>query len=128
MTKEVEGVNRFQLSHNDGNSLYFLTSKTVKDKDEWASMRSSHSAPKYGHGERKTNPLYQLDLQHFKQKLLLDDDKVVWEFEVNSDESKIARITTDDNELVRLEGWSDIEISRHSNGNEFHTCRHTMAR
>ncbi|WP_065188390.1 S9 family peptidase [Shewanella woodyi] len=109
MTKEVEGVNRFQLSH-DGNSLYFLTSKTVKDKDEWASMRSSHSAPKYGHGERKTNPLYQLDLQHFKQKLLLDDDKVVWEFKVNSDESKIARITTDDNELVRLEGWSDIEI------------------
>ena len=109
MTKEIDGVNGFQLSH-DGSSLYFLATKTVKDKDEWASMRASHSAPKYGHGERKTNPLYQLDLQHFKQELLLDDDKVVWEFKVNNDGSKIARITTDDNELVRLEGWSDIEV------------------
>ncbi|MCL1059709.1 S9 family peptidase [Shewanella gelidimarina] len=109
MTKEVEGVSGFQLSH-DGKSVYFLATKTVKDKDDWASMRADHSAPKYGHGERKTNPLYQLDLQHFKQQLLIDDDKVVWEFEVNEDGSKIARITTDDNELVRLEGWSDVEI------------------
>ncbi|MCL1095813.1 S9 family peptidase [Shewanella kaireitica] len=109
MTKEKDGVSSFELSH-DGKSLYFLANKTVKDTDEWASMRASHSAPKYGHGERKTNPLYQLDLEHFKQQLLLDDDKVVWEFKVNNDGSKIARITTSDNELVFLEGWSDVEV------------------
>lgn len=109
VTKEVEGVSSFSLSP-DGNTLYFLGSKTVKDKDEWASMRAGHSAPKYAHGERKTNPLYKLDLQHFKQQLILDDDKVVWNFSVSDDGSKIARITTSDNELVNLEGWSDIEI------------------
>ncbi|MDB0034714.1 S9 family peptidase [bacterium] len=109
MTQAIDGVNSFQLS-SDGKSLYFLTTKTIQDEDKWASMRATHSTPKYGHGERKTNPLYRLDLQHFKQQLLLDDDKVVWEFKVNNDGSKIARITTDDNELVRLEGWSDIEI------------------
>ena len=109
MTKEVEGVNAFSIS-NDGNNLYFLATKTVKDKDLWAGMRASHDAPKYGHGERKTNPIYKLDLQHFKQELLLDDDKVVWQFNVSDDESKIARITTADNELVYLEGWSSIEV------------------
>lgn len=109
VTKEVEGVSSFSLSP-DGNTLYFLGSKTVKDKDEWASMRADHSAPKYAHGERKTNPLYKLDLQHFKQQLILDDDKVVWNFSVSDDGSKVARITTSDNELVNLEGWSDIEI------------------
>ncbi|RTR37217.1 S9 family peptidase [Shewanella canadensis] len=109
VTKEVEGVSSFSLSP-DGNTLYFLGSKTVKDKDEWASMRADHSAPKYAHGERKTNPLYKLDLQHFKQQLILDDDKVVWNFSVSGDGSKVARITTSDNELVNLEGWSDIEI------------------
>ncbi|MGS0691697.1 prolyl oligopeptidase family serine peptidase [Shewanella sp. 30m-9] len=109
MTKEAEGVTGFELSH-DGKNLYFLTTKTTTDKDPWASMRADHSAPKYGHGEQKTNPLYQLDLEHFKQKLLLDDDKVVWEFKVSQDGSKIARITTTDNELVFLEGWSDVEI------------------
>ncbi|MGS0730494.1 S9 family peptidase, partial [Shewanella sp. 0m-11] len=36
--------------------------------------------------------------------------KVVWEFKVSQDGSKIARITTTDNELVFLEGWSDVEI------------------
>lgn len=109
VTKEVEGVSSFSLSA-DGNTLYFLGSKTVKDKDEWAAMRAGHSAPKYAHGERKTNPLYKLDLQHFKQQLILDDDKVVWNFSVSDDGSKVARITTTDNELVNLEGWSDIEI------------------
>ncbi|MCG9730414.1 S9 family peptidase [Shewanella sp. Isolate13] len=109
MTKEAEGVAGFELSH-DGKSLYFLATKTTTDEDQWASMRASHSAPKYGHGEQKTNPLYQLDLEHFKQKLLLDDDKVVWEFKVSQDGSKIARITTTDNELVFLEGWSDVEV------------------
>ncbi|MGS0675606.1 prolyl oligopeptidase family serine peptidase [Shewanella sp. 125m-1] len=109
MTKEAEGVTGFELSH-DGKSLYFLTTKTTTDKDQWAAMRADHSAPKYGHGEQKTNPLYQLDLEHFKQTLLLDDDKVVWEFKVSQDGSKIARITTTDNELVFLEGWSDVEI------------------
>ena len=109
MTKEVEGVSAFSVS-SDGHSLYFLTSKTVKDEDLWAGMRASHDKPEYAHGERKTNPLYKLDLQHFKQQLLLDDDKVVWQFSVNNDGSKIARITTSDNELVNLEGWSNIEV------------------
>ncbi|QYJ86417.1 S9 family peptidase [Shewanella mesophila] len=109
VTKEVEGVNAFQLGV-DGNTLYFLGNKTKTDKDLWAGMRASHSTPKYGHGKVTTNPLYKLDLAHYQQSLLLDDDKVVWEFNVNADASQIARITTTDNELVNLEGWSDIEV------------------
>lgn len=109
VTKEVEGVNAFQLGDN-GNTLYFLGNKTKTDKDIWADMRVSHGTPKYGHGKVTTNPLYKLDLDHYQQTLVLDDGKVVWEFNVNADASQIARITTPDNELVNLEGWSDIEV------------------
>lgn len=109
ITKEKQGVNAFELSQN-GKSLYFLGNKTSTDTDTWASLRASHQAPEYAHGERNTNPLYKLDLVSYKQQKLLDDDKVVWHFDVNNDESKIARITTQDNELVYLEGWSDVEV------------------
>ncbi len=109
MTKESEGVSAFQLS-GDGANLFFLTNKKTIEKDIWADMRANHSAPNYGHGEVTTNPLYKLDLNHYQQSLVLDDDKVVWEFNVNFDGSQIARITTSDNELVYLEGWSDIEV------------------
>lgn len=109
MTREKDGVNAFELS-KDGAVLYFLANKETKDKDTWAGMRASHSAPQYGHGKRDTNPLYRLDLQNFRQELLLDDDKVVWDFSVSPDGKQIARITTDDNELVYLEGWSRVEV------------------
>ncbi|MCG9695389.1 S9 family peptidase [Shewanella sp. Isolate11] len=109
ITKESEGVKSFQLA-SDGNNLYFLSNKATTDKDIWADMRAKHNTPKYAHGKVTTNPLYKIDLQHYQQSLILDDDKVVWEFSVNADASQIARITTSDNELVNLEGWSNIEV------------------
>ncbi|MEZ9142581.1 prolyl oligopeptidase family serine peptidase [Shewanella sp. 10N.286.52.E4] len=109
LTKEVKGVNAFQISQ-DGKNLYFIGNKTVEETDQWSAMRNSHSAPEYGHGSHDSNPLHVLDLEHYKQKTLIDDGKVVWQFSVNQDQSKIARITTEDNELVKLEGWSDIDI------------------
>ncbi len=109
VTKEKEGVKAFDLS-KDGTSLYFLGNKTTTDTDKWASLRASHSAPEYAHGKRTTNPLYQLSLDSYKKQLILDDDKVVWHFDVSDNGNKLARITTNDNELVYLEGWSDVEI------------------
>ncbi len=109
LTKETEGVNAFQLSR-DGKNLYFTGNKTTEETDVWSEMRSRHDAPQYGHGEHQSNPLYVLDLEHYKQQTLIDDDKVVWQFSVNNAQTKIARITTEDNELVKLEGWSDIDI------------------
>ncbi|WP_371931163.1 prolyl oligopeptidase family serine peptidase [Shewanella sp. ULN5] len=109
ITAEDLGVNAFQLSA-DSKSLYFLGNKQSVDTDIWADMRASHATPQYAHGKRDTNPLKVLSLSSFKQRTLIDDDKVVWEFNVNGSGSKIARITTSDNELIFLEGWSDIEV------------------
>lgn len=109
ITKVPEGVNAFQLSQN-GDSLYLLSTKEVYDEDTWASLRASHTSANYGHGKRQTNPLYRLDLTHFTQQLVIDDDKVVWQFKVSDDENHIARITTQDNELIFLEGRSSIEV------------------
>jgi dipeptidyl aminopeptidase/acylaminoacyl peptidase len=109
ITKSITGINAFELNKS-GDSIYFSTNKEVTDKDHFASLRADHNKVNYAQGKKTTNPIYRLNLQHFSQELLLDDDKVVWQFSVNDNETKIARITTTDNELIFLEGRSNIEV------------------
>ena len=115
LTHETDGVKAFQVS-DDGKSLYYLGYRTSTDKDPWAKLRGQHQTVQYAHGERDVNPLYQLDLAHYRSTLLLDDDQVVWQFSVNHDGSRIARITTHDNEQINLEGWSHVEIFQPQTG------------
>ena len=109
VTNAAKGVKQFQLSH-DGMSLYYTTTKEHKDSGIWAGMREKHSSPDYGHGAQMVNPLLRLDLNQWRTSNIIDDNKVVWDFEVSNDGSKLARITTTDNELIHLEGWSDVEV------------------
>ncbi|MBY6108477.1 S9 family peptidase [Ferrimonas balearica] len=109
VTREKEGVSQFALGPQ-GQALWFTGNKTHRDSDPFAALRSTHSAPQYGHGEVTVNPLYRLDLASYRTELVLDDNKVVWGFDISPDGNRIARVITDDNELVHLEGWSDIAI------------------
>jgi dipeptidyl aminopeptidase/acylaminoacyl peptidase len=109
VTQAPKGVKQFQLTA-DGSQLYFTTTKEQIDKDVWAELRKTHSSPKYGHGKVNVNPMMKLDLKHWRTNLVLDDNKVVWDFKLSNDKAQLARITTSDNELVHLEGWSNIEV------------------
>lgn len=109
ITRTVTGVNAFELNRS-GDNIYYSTTKEITDKDQFAALRAEHGKVNYAHGKKTTHPIYRLNLQHFNQELLLDDDKVVWQFSVNDNETKIARITTTDNELIFLEGRSHIEV------------------
>ena len=109
VTKALRGIKQFQLSA-DNQSIYYSTYREQKDDDLWSTMRATHNAPKYGHGKQKVNPIIKLDLNQWRATQILDDNKVVWDFSVSDDNNKLARITTLDNELIHLEGWSEIEV------------------
>ncbi len=109
LTREKEGVSQFALGPK-GQALWYTGNKEHRNDDTFAAMRQAHSAPQYGHGTVTVNPLYRLDLNSYRSELVLDDNKVVWAFDVSPDGNRIARVITDDNELVHLEGWSDIAL------------------
>ncbi|MBY6187465.1 S9 family peptidase [Marinobacter hydrocarbonoclasticus] len=109
VTREKEGVSQFALGPN-GLALWYTGNKEYRNEDPFAALRSAHGAPEYGHGTVTVNPLYRLDLSSYRTELVLDDNKVVWGFDISPDGNRIARVITDDNELVHLEGWSDISV------------------
>ncbi|QIZ78092.1 S9 family peptidase [Ferrimonas lipolytica] len=107
ITSVKAGISKFQLQ---GDSLWFLSEREHKESGPFATLRANHDKPQYGHGTVSVNPLYRLDLNNYRTELVLDDDKVVWDFDVSRDGKRIARVTTLDNELVHLEGWSEVEV------------------
>ncbi|USD37391.1 S9 family peptidase [Ferrimonas sp. SCSIO 43195] len=107
LTREEQGVKHFELGQD---SLWFSTSRSHTEQDAFTAQRSANKGPNYGHGSVDVNPIYSLNLQNFRTELLLDDDKVVWDFDVSPDGKRLARVTTTDNELIFLEGWSHVEV------------------
>ncbi|TKB51101.1 S9 family peptidase [Ferrimonas sediminicola] len=107
LTREVNGVRHFELA--DG-QLWFTGIRDHTEQDAFTQHRSANKGPDYGHGTVKVNPLYRLDLQNFRKTLVIDDNKVVWDFDVSADGTRLARVTTTDNELIFLEGWSSVEV------------------
>ncbi|GAA4889785.1 S9 family peptidase [Ferrimonas pelagia] len=109
LTREGEGIKAFQLSAN-GQALWYTGINTHHSDDPFAALRKRHDKPEYGHGQVKTNPLYRLDLATYRRETIIDDDQVVWAFDISPDDQRIARIITAENGLVQLEGWSDVAI------------------
>ncbi|MBY5993321.1 alpha/beta hydrolase family protein [Ferrimonas balearica] len=109
LTRSPEGISQFTLGPQ-GQALWYTSNKEHKSDDPFAGLRSTHDAPQYGHGTVTVNPLYRLDLASYRSELVLDDNKVVWGFDISPDGNRIARVITDDNELVHLEGWSDVHV------------------
>ncbi|WP_298442968.1 S9 family peptidase [uncultured Ferrimonas sp.] len=107
ITAVPAGISQFQLQQDH---IWYLSKRDHNSEDAFASLRASHSKPNYGHGTVSVNPLYKLDLHNYRTELVLDDNKVVWDFDVSPDGKRVARVTTLDNELVHLEGWSNVEV------------------
>lgn len=114
VTREVEGVKSFELGNKQ---LWFAGNRQHTEQDAFTKHRSANAGPNYGHGKVKVNPIYKLDLNSFRKELVIDDDKVVWGFDVSPDGKRLARITTTDNELIFYEGWSHVEVLDIASGN-----------
>lgn len=108
VTRMEDGIDQFELSH-DGLNLYYTTSKD-SNTDPWKSLQDRFSDLEYGYGTRTVSELWKLDLASWRTEKLYDGDKFIHEFAVTPDGTGVAMITTADNQLISLEGWSEVTV------------------
>ena len=108
VTRVKEGIGRAELSA-DGRALYYTVVADGTD-DEWKDLRTRHKDIEYGHGVTKFTQVWRLDLESWRAEKLIDEKRVVTALRVSPDQARIAMVTTPDDEILHLEGWSRIDV------------------
>ncbi|MCA9295785.1 MAG: S9 family peptidase, partial [Phycisphaerales bacterium] len=109
VTRADKGVVSYELSA-DGDTVYFAVGKESVEKDAWKAMRESYKDLTYGHGVVEFSQIRALDLESWRERTLIDKQRVIAEFAVSPDEQHIAMITTPTEELISMEGWSSVDV------------------
>ena len=108
VTRVADGIGLFDLSKN-GTTLYYTATDEVVD-EEWKDLREKYADLEYGHGVTDFSQVWKLDLDSWRAQKLVDEKRVIGAFAVSPDESRIAMITTPDEETITNEGWSRVDI------------------
>ncbi len=109
VTRIEDGIEAFELSAS-GTALYYTTAVDHTEENRWGEIKKSHADLTYGHGVVELSKLHKLDLTSWRTTELIDSPRVIQEFSVSPDGSRIAMLTTPDRELITNEGWSWVEI------------------
>lgn len=109
ITEAPEGVRSWKLS-GDRHSLWYVQGRERADEDVWAPVRGANPDLLYGHGTGTLSELWRLDLRTWRTRKVLDDSRVIGSFDPSPDGSRVAMITTPDEELIFNEGWSRVDI------------------
>jgi len=108
VTRTPDGVGRFVLSPA-GDAVYFTVADEIQD-EEWRDLRGEYPDLEYGHGVRRLDAVRKLDLLTWREEEVLAADRVIWDMALSPDGTRLALITTTDNELIFREGWSRVEV------------------
>ncbi len=108
VTRVTGGVGSFILA-NSGRFLYYTTKEETGD-EEWADLRGQYPDLEYGHGVKNLTIIHRLDLANWRTKIVYPASRVVWDMALSPDGSRLAMITTSDNELIFREGWSRVDV------------------
>ena len=108
VTRVEEGVVLFDLT-SDGSALYY-TVKSKETDDGWKELREAHESLEYGHGVTEFSELWRLDLRDWRARKLVDEKRVIQGLRVAPGQGRIAMITTPDEELIHVEGWSRVDV------------------
>ncbi len=108
VTRIEGGIRGYDLAA-DGTALYYTVSKETFDDDAFKATRKEYKHLEYGHGVVEYSQLWKLDLSSWRAAKLIEEDRVIQEFKVSPDESRIAMRTTPDDNLITNEGWSRID-------------------
>ena len=109
VTRIKDGVGGFELAR-DGKHLLYTKSHKHVDDDPWKALREQYSDLEYGHGVTDFHQVWELDLEGWTEKKLVDDQRVIQSMALAPDGSKLAMITTPDDQLVSHEGWSRLDV------------------
>ena len=109
VTRVTDGVQSYAISA-DGRALYYVAGKKHVDADAWKSLRERFADVEYGHGVVTFGVLWTLDLETWRSRKLVDEDRVIGAFAVSADGRRVAMITTPTEELITNEGWSHVDV------------------
>ncbi len=109
VTRVEGGVEAFELARS-GRTLYYTVPREHFDEDEWKSLRKENKGLEFGHGVVELSDLRRLDLTTWRDETVLESSRVIQEFAVSPDESRIAMLTTPDRNLITNEGWSRVDV------------------
>ncbi|MCK4342471.1 MAG: S9 family peptidase [Phycisphaerae bacterium] len=108
ITRVKDGINGYQLS-KDGRTIYY-TKEGEEAEREWEKLRGKYSEIKYGHGPVNYTEIWKLNLESWREEKVAAPERVITEFNVSDDESRIAMITTPDGRLITKEGQSRLDV------------------
>lgn len=108
VTRVEAGVDAFEIA-KDGRNVYYTVSKDAHE-DPWKPLQEKFDDADYGHGKRKVSELWKLDLLTWRTERLLDPSRYIHEFAISPDGRQAALITTEDDELISLEGFSQVDV------------------
>jgi len=108
ITRVKGGITAYQLAQ-DGRSLYY-TKDGEEAEQEWKTLRKKYSDIKFGDGAVKYTEIWKLNLENWREEKVVAPLRVITEFHVAPDESRIAMITTPDDRLITKEGQSRVDI------------------
>ena len=108
VTRLPDGVQDFRLSA-DGRAMYYVVGDEQVD-DEWKDLHGKYKDLELGHGVVEYSQVWKLDLQSWRAEKLIDDKRVIREFVVCDDQTRIAMITTPTAELISNEGRSRVDV------------------
>ena len=108
VTRFKDGVDDYALSR-DGRTLYYVKS-SEEVEDPWKEMKEKYDDLEYGKGVMNYSELWALDLVTWRTEKLIDENRVIGEFNISPDGKRIAMITTPTEELITNEGLSRIDV------------------
>jgi len=108
VTRHTGGVSDFELSP-DALSLYYSVTEEETSGD-WQDLRNKYKDLEYGHGVIDLNALRRLDLRTWRDEEVFPARRVFNDMALSPDGTRLALITTEDNELIFREGWSRVDI------------------
>ncbi len=108
VTRVKDGITRFDLSQDGGTLYYSIAEKEVDEA--WKELRSKYDELKYGHGVNKLSKVWKLNLENWRAKEIVDDNRVIVTMAVSPDQAHIAMVTRPDEKLVSNEGWSRVDV------------------
>jgi dipeptidyl aminopeptidase/acylaminoacyl peptidase len=108
VTRAEEGVGRFCLARN-GRELYYTVGREHRD-EAWQQLKQDHDWLEYGHGVTEWDAVRRLDVATWRDQEVLAPRSVIHDLALSPDGRRLAMITTEDTELIFMEGWSQVDV------------------
>ncbi len=108
VTRARQGVSAFTLSPAGDAVYYTVTEETAYG--DWQDLQARYGDLEYGHGIKDLHQVRKLDLNSWRDAEVLAAERVIWDLSLSPDGKQLALITTLDNELIFMEGWSQVEV------------------